>query len=125
MGQVQTAESDERARVMTMAVVRAADALDISGRDLAIILGLSAPTVSRMRQARFRLEAGSKPFELGALFVRLFRALSAVTGGDADVARAWLRNDNRALGGCSLDQIKTVSGLIHGLAYLDTRRAPI
>ena len=115
MSQTAAIDAQERARVMTMAVVRAAEKL----------LGVSEPTVSRMRKDEFRLEEGTKPFELGALFVRLFRSLDAITGGDGKVANAWLRNENRALGGRPLDQIKTISGLTHGLAYLDSRRAPL
>lgn len=125
MSQTQAAKSQDRIRVMTMAVVRAAEKLGLSGKDLAVILGVSEPTVSRMRKDEYRLEEGTKPFELGALFVRLFRSLDAITGGDGKVANAWLRNDNRALGGRPLDQIKTIAGLTHGLAYLDSRRAPL
>ncbi|KDA02252.1 antitoxin Xre/MbcA/ParS toxin-binding domain-containing protein [Hyphomonas oceanitis] len=125
MSQVLAASIEERARVMTMAVVRAAEKLGLSGKDLATILGISEPTVSRMRKDEYRLEEGSKAFELGALFVRLFRSLDAITGGDTQVSNAWLRNENRALGGRPLDQIKTITGLTHGLAYLDSRRAPL
>ncbi len=125
MPQTAVIDNQERARVMTMAVVRAAEKLGLSGKDMALILGVSEPTVSRMRKDEFRLEEGTKPFELGALFVRLFRSLDAITGGDSKVAHAWLRNDNRALGGRPLDQIKTIAGLTHGLAYLDSRRAPL
>ena len=125
MSQTLAVDSPERARVMTMAVVRAAEKLGLSGKDLATILGVSEPTVSRMRKDEFRLEEGTKAFELGALFVRLFRSLDAITGGDGTVAHAWLRNDNRALGGRPLDQIKTITGLTHGLTYLDSRRAPL
>jgi len=78
MSQTLPVDSHERARVMTMAVVRAAERLGLSGRDLAAILGLPEPTVSRMRKDEFRLEEGSKAFELGALFVRLFRSLDAI-----------------------------------------------
>ena len=81
--------------------------------------------MSRMRKNEFRLEEGSKTFELGALFVRLFRSLDAITGGDGTVAHAWLRNDIRARGRRTLDQIKTITGLTNGLAYLDSRRAPL
>lgn len=125
MVQALAIDGQERARVMTMAVVRAAEKLNLSGKDLAAILGVSEPTVSRMRKDEYRLEEGSKPFELGALFVRLFRSLDAITSGDGAVALAWIQNDNRALGGRPLDQIKTVAGLTHGLAYLDSRRAPL
>jgi len=125
MSQIQPLSRQERNRVMTMAVVRAAEKLGLSGKDLALILGVSEATVSRMRKEEYRLEEGTKPFELGALFVRLFRSLDAITGGDGKVAHAWLRNENRALGGRPLDQIKTIAGLTHGLAYLDSRRAPL
>ena len=125
MTQVLAVDSQERARVLTMAVVRAAEKLDLSGKDLARILGVSEPTVSRMRKDKFRLEEGSKSFELGALFIRLFRSLDAITGGDRKVANAWLRNENKALGGRPLDQIMTISGLTLDLAYLDSRRAPL
>lgn len=126
MTQKHAVDSRERERVLTMAVLRAAEKLELSGKDLARILGLSEPTVSRMRKNKFRLGAGSKSFELGALFVRLFYSLYAITGGgDRKVANAWLRNENKALGGRPLDQIMTISGLTLDLAYLDSRRAPL
>ena len=122
--QTQKAMKDRR-RVLTMATVRAAEALGLSGKDLAGSLGVSAPTVSRMRKDEFQLQEGSKAFELAALFVRVFRALDAITGGDDRVAQAWLRNQNVALGGRPMDIIKSIPGLTNGLAYLDSRRAPI
>ncbi|MGF1605376.1 MAG: MbcA/ParS/Xre antitoxin family protein [Rhodothalassiaceae bacterium] len=78
-----------------------------------------------MRAQTRQLSEGSKEFELGALFVRLYRSLDAIAGGDLQVSRAWLQSDNRALGGRPLDQIKTISGLTNGLAYLDSHRAPL
>lgn len=118
-------KAPDRARVLTAAVVRAADTLGVRGTELATILGVSEPTVSRMRNETFMLEDGTKPFELGVLFVRFFRSLDAITGGDNVVSGQWLRNDNTALGGPPLDTIKTITGLTNGLAYLDSRRAPL
>lgn len=125
MSAVAERNADERSRVLTTAVVRAAEKLDVTGKDLALILGVSEPTVSRMRKDEFHLEEGSKQFELGALFVRFFRSLDAITGGDVQVSSEWLRNENRALGGPPLEKIKTIAGLTNGLAYLDSRRAPL
>ncbi|MEQ8514081.1 MAG: DUF2384 domain-containing protein [Chromatocurvus sp.] len=125
MSQAMVAERQERASVITVAVLRAAEALGLSGRELGRVLGVSEPSVSRMRRGDYRLEEGSKAFELAALFVRLFRSLDAIAAGDSQVARAWLRNENRALGGKPIDQIQTISGLTHGLAYLDSQRAPL
>jgi Antitoxin Xre/MbcA/ParS C-terminal toxin-binding domain/Antitoxin Xre-like helix-turn-helix domain len=109
--------------VTTKAVLRAAERLDISNRVLGRILGLSEASVSRMGRGAFAVAPGDKAFELGLLFVRLFRSLDSIVGGDETVARAWLRNDNNVLGGVPLKQIETVPGLTNVLAYLDARRA--
>ena len=77
----------------------------------------------RFPECAGRLEQGSKPFELAVLFVRLFRSLDAITGGDETVSRAWLKNFNSALDGKPLEKILTISGLFNVIAYLDSRRA--
>lgn len=117
------AQHPDAAAVLTRAVVRAASRLEVTAKALAAILGLSEASVSRMKQGGFKLEAGTKPFELGVLFVRLFRSLDAIVGGDEAVARSWLRSANLALDGRPLDKIGTISGLTDVIAYLDARRA--
>lgn len=114
---------DDKAAVVAKSALRAAVQLDISNRALARIIGLSESSVSRIAQGAFRLDPGGKPFELALLFVRLFRSLDAVAGGDQAVARAWLRSDNLALGEKPLDLIMRLTGLIDVIAYLDARRA--
>lgn len=78
-----------------------------------------------MKRGAFLLRPNSKPFELAVLFVRLFRSLDAIMGEDEAVAKAWLRNDNTALGARPLDKIQTIPGLVDVIAYLDTRRAAL
>jgi hypothetical protein len=39
------------------------------------------------------------------------------------VARAWLRNQNTALGAAPISMIESVMGLVNVVAYLDQRRA--
>jgi len=109
--------------VATKAALRAAGRLGLSNKILGRIIGVSEATVSRMGSGSYTLAAGDKPFELALLFIRLFRALDAMTSGDEAVASAWLRNENTALGGEPLALIQSVSGLIHVLGYLDARRA--
>ena len=113
------------ATVLTKAVLAAAAKLDLKSSALAPILGVSEATVSRMRRGGYRLDAGTKAFELGVLFVRLFRSLDAIVGGDEAVARAWLKTPNLALGGKPVELIRTVAGLADVIAYLDARRAPV
>jgi hypothetical protein len=113
------------AAVVTRGVVRAAERLDLSNRVLAGVLGLSEATVSRMTKPSapsYQLDPDSKPYELAVLFLRLYRSLDALVDGDMTSARAWLRNDNTALGRAPLDHIGTVAGLVNVVAYLDSRR---
>ena len=109
--------------VLTKAVLRAADKLGVNQATLASILGVSEPTVSRMKKGDYVLQA--KAFELGVLFVRLFRALDAIVGGDEAVARVWLANQNLALDAKPAEKIRTVPGLMDVIAYLDARKALI
>lgn len=111
------------AAVVTKAALRAAQHLDVPAKTLAAIIGVSEATASRMKAGGFVMERQSKPFELAVLFIRLFRSLDAITGGEEKVARAWLRAPNTALGAVPLDHICTVSGLVDVIAYLDARRA--
>ena len=111
------------AAVVTKAVLRAAALLGVSNKLLARIVGLSEASVSRMGSGAYQLTPGDKPFEMGVLFVRLYRALDALVDGDEVSARAWLTSANDALGGTPLDLIQTVPGLVNTLAYLDARRA--
>ena len=108
--------------VLTKAVLSAAEKLDARQGALATILGVSEATASRMKKGDYVLHAGSKAFELGVLFVRLFRSLDAIVGGDEPAARAWLANPNLALGAKPAEKIRTVAGLTEVIAYLDARR---
>jgi hypothetical protein len=109
--------------VLTKATVRAALKLGLKNRTLATVLGLSEATISRMMRNAFVLSRGEKAFELGVLFVRLFRSLDAIAGGDEAVAQQWLNNKNTALRDAPINLIQTVGGLVHAVNYLDSRRA--
>ena len=111
------------AAVATKAVLRAAERLGLSNKTLAKVIGVSEATVSRMSAGSYQLARGDKPFELGLLFVRLFRSLDAIVGGDETVSMAWMRSENLALGGTPLTLIQSIPGLVHVLAYLDARRS--
>ena len=128
MSALQTARarqaSDSKA-VLSRAAVRAAQFLDVPQVDLADILGLSEATMSRIANGQKQLEPGSKPWQLAALFVRLFRSLDAIVGSDDTAARAWMRSENLALGGVPLELIREPAGLARTVDYLDAARARI
>src|ERR1700752_4671823 len=88
--------------VLSRATVRAARFLAVTQGDLAAVIGVSEATLSRLANGQKHLDPGSKPWQLAALFVRLFRSLDAIVGSDDVAALAWLRSDNHALGGVPL-----------------------
>lgn len=115
---------DRRATV-AKAMLRAADLLGLTARDLAAVVGVSEATLSRLKHGAGAAGLSGKAYELALLFVRLYRSLDAITGGDDAVSRRWLRAENAALGGVPAERIRTIDGLSHVLAYLDARRAPL
>lgn len=115
----------EPAEILTKAVIRAGNILQIKQMTIARILGLSAATVSRLHSGHYLLnpERG-KEWEFALLFIRLFRSIDAILG-HGESARKWLTGHNLALDGRPLDLIETTEGLIRVLHYLDAHRGRI
>ncbi len=113
-------------RVLTKAVVRAADTLGLTQKEVAGILGVSEATVSRMRGGTYVLDPGrAKEWELGRLFVRMFRSLDALWGHD-EPARTWLASPNLALAtDRPRDLLTSAEGLVRVVAYLDAARGRV
>jgi DNA-binding XRE family transcriptional regulator len=116
------ASAPSEAAVLTKAALRAAAQLGMTNKALAAVIGVSEATISRMRSGDYTLQRGHKSFELAILFVRFYRSLDAIVGGDEAVARAWLKNSNTALDSDPLTLIQTVPGLMNAIHYLDARR---
>ena len=112
-------------RVLTVALSRAADLWDLTNATLGRVIGVSSPTASRLRSGQKNLLRGTKPFELGQYFVRLFRSLDALTGSDDKSAISWLRTENKDLRGRPIDLITTVKGLVEVSNYVDDFRARV
>src|SRR5215475_2362865 len=109
--------------VLTRAARRAAELLDLTQKDLAQVIGLSPATVSRLPQRP--LDPTAKEGELAILFVRMFRSLDALVGGDVGAARRWLHAENRHLAGVPARLIQTVTGLVDVVEYLDAMRGKV
>ncbi|MRG54292.1 DUF2384 domain-containing protein [Phyllobacterium sp. SYP-B3895] len=118
-------EIPDRTAVVSKALLRSSELLGLTAKELAHIVGLSEPSISRLKRSLDGAPLTGKSYELALLFIRLYRSLDAIVGGDDAVARSWMRTDNTILGGKPLNRIKTIDGLTHVLAYLDARRAPI
>jgi len=115
----------DRQSTVSKAMLRASDLLGLSAKELASVIGLSEATLSRLKHGQGVSSLSGKAYELALLFIRLYRSLDAITGGDDAVSRRWLRAENTALGGIPAERIRSIDGLAHVLAYLDARRAPL
>lgn len=109
------------AAVVAQAALAAAERLALTSRHLAGIIGVSEASVSRMQHGR-GIDPASKEGELALMFVRLFRSLDALVGGDDARSRAWLHAMNDHLGGVPAERIRTVEGLVDVVQYLDAMR---
>jgi uncharacterized protein (DUF2384 family) len=125
MAKALAASRSNDAAIVSKAVVRAAERLGIPGRTLAVILGVSEATVSRMKSGDFALDRDRNAFELSLLFVRLYRSLDAIVGGDAPAASSWFQSHNTVLNARPVDVVQSIPGLMHVIDYLDSRRAPL
>ena len=115
-----------RGRVLTLATLTAAETLGFTQAQLAQIIGVSAPTVSRMKNGDYLLSEDRKEWSLAALFVRMYRSLDSMVGGRTEDARAWLNSANRAFDNALPAQLVTdVQGLVHLVDYLDAARGPV
>jgi uncharacterized protein (DUF2384 family) len=114
---------NRQVQVLTKATLKAAEQLAMNQQELASVLGVSAATLSRTRSTG-RTFVG-KEIELAGHFVRLYRSLDSLMGGDQDACRQWLRAENTHLGGVPADLMKTIGGLLDVGQYLDAMRGKV
>jgi hypothetical protein len=115
------APKPDPAAVLTKAVLNAAYMLGLRNRELAIVVGASEASVSRLSGGR-TIEPASKEGELALLLLRIYRSLDALVGGDDAKARAWLHAHNEHLAATPAERIRTVEGLVDVVQYLDSMR---
>jgi hypothetical protein len=95
--------------------------LGISQRHLAGILGVSEATVSRLGDGR-SIAPESKEGELALLFLRVYRSLDTLMGGDDVNSRKWMQARNVHLDGIPSEILLSITGLIRVAEYLDAMR---
>lgn len=107
-------------RVLATALVAAGRELGLTQAALGAIVGKD-----RTAFARGALDPESKPGELALLFLRAYRALYALTGGDRPAMRHWLATENLHTGGVPAEQMRQVQGLTRVVEYLDAVRGKL
>ena len=107
--------------VLAKAAISAAERLGLRHKQLAEIIGTSEASISRLRSGR-GLDPDRKEGELALLFLRVYRSLDTLVGGDDVKARNWLHAANDHVGGIPAERIRTVEGLVDVVQYLDAMR---
>ncbi|HZY18623.1 MAG TPA: MbcA/ParS/Xre antitoxin family protein [Ramlibacter sp.] len=109
--------------VLTKAALRSAGLLGLNNAALARVVGLSEATVSRLAAGDRHFELGSKPAELAAMLVRVYRSLDALVGNSEKHRRLWMTTFNHAFNQTPRDAIESIEGLVRVVRYLDGARA--
>lgn len=117
----QVAKKADVTVVLSKAVARAAERLNVSRSLLARVLGVSPATITRLYKGNYLLEQERKEWEFALLFVRVFRSLDSILG-DEGTARKWLNSENRGLNGRPIELIRSTEGLVRVVQYLDASR---
>ncbi len=110
----------DQASVLAEAFVNAGKLLAMTQADLGEIIGKDRSAISRGR-----IDPASKVGELALLFIRCYRALYVLVGGDAAQMQHWMQTENLHTGGVPAQQVKTVQGLVSVVEYLDAMRGKL
>lgn len=116
-----TTKKPEASAVLSKAVARAAERLDVSKSLLAKVLGVSPPTITRLYAGNYLLDQNRKEWDFALLFVRVFRSLDSIVG-DESTARKWLASENKSLNAKPIELIRNTEGLVRVVQYLDASR---
>ena len=117
----QISKKPQAAAVLSKAVARAAERLDVSKSLLAKVLGVSPPTITRLYSGNYLLDQNRKEWDFALLFVRVFRSLDSIVG-DESTARKWLNSENLGLNAKPIELIRNTEGLVRVVQYLDASR---
>ncbi|WP_349929901.1 XRE family transcriptional regulator (plasmid) [Acinetobacter sp. A1-4-2] len=107
--------------MLAKAFFNTAQQLNLTQTQLAVILGVSQPTISRLK-TQLKLDLASKQGELALLLIKLYTALYDLNGGDLDWILHFLNSKNRVTGGVPVEQIETARGLVSVLQFVEAIR---
>lgn len=108
------------AEVLTRALVKAGKELGLTQVELGVIVGRDRTVLSRGA-----LEPDTKSGELALLLVRAYRALFVLVGGESRQMKHWMHTNNHHVGGVPAELVRTVSGLMRVVEYLDAIRGRV
>jgi hypothetical protein len=114
------------AMVLKKAFLRAVDFLHVNRSQIEAILGVSPATISRLyKSPKQVIDPKSKEGEIALIFVRIFRSLDSLFGGNVEQAKTWMHSYNTHLEGVPLELLSSLRGLFDVAGYLDAIRGKV
>lgn len=107
--------------VLAKATLKASEQLGLKTTELAAVLGVHRSAISRLK-SKPSIDPDSKQGEIALLFIRMARALYALTGGDTVWTNHFMRSPNKVTHGIPVEQITSIQGLISVLQFVDAIR---
>jgi uncharacterized protein (DUF2384 family) len=111
--------------VLTKAILKLADFYNLTGKDLHSIIGVSESTITRLNQGKAYISPTTKEGEIALLLLRVYRGLNSLIGNNHDKAKLWLNSHNKYFNQKPIDQLKTVTGLVEVVSYIDAMRGKL
>ena len=119
-----TLEKPSSKQVLATALNSVKAHLDLTSQDIATIIGSSETSVNRyFRQGE--IGPSPKEQELVLLLIRIYRSLFALNGGNLRAMKHWLNTDNRHLDAIPVEAMKSVTGIVNVVRYLDAIRGKV
>ncbi len=109
-----------KANVLAEALANTGKHLGLTQADLGDIIGKDRSAISRGQ-----INPDSKAGELALLFIRCYRSLYVLVGGNPEQMQHWMHTENIHTGGVPAEQVKSIQGLTTVLEYLDAIRGKL
>lgn len=110
--------------VLAKALLSASEQLGLKQAELASVLGVHRTAISRLKQKQ-ALDPLSKQGEIALFVIRIARALFALTGGDAEWIKHFMRTHNTVTGAVPAKQITSIQGLMTVAQFVDAIRGKL
>jgi len=114
-----------RSQVITKAFIKAVQLLDLKSNEIVNLTGMSPASWSRLTHHKRLIDSQTKEAELALLFIRIYRSLDALFGGNHSRACEWLHAYNHHLNSIPLERLQSVEGLVAVTTYLDAMRGVV
>lgn len=119
---MQASKEVNSSAVVMKAYCNAYKSLGLSLDQGAKLIGIGRSTLARNSDG---FELNTKQAEIQILFIRFYRSLFALFGGDLKSMKHWFENSNKHIRGVPKELCFTVTGLVNINAYLDALRGKV